>query len=218
MYRVFKFLAGVYMGKPFITREGYDQLHKELNYLWEVKRPEITQKVSWAASLGDRSENADYHYNKRLLGQIDRRIRYLRHCMNDLQVIEYNKQQEGRVFFGAYVEIESDDDSSKLQIRIVGSDEIFGRSNCISVDAPMARALLGKAVEDDAEVVTPHGKRLWYVNKITYQKPEWFEEQPIVENSLASDDNEEVVVEEMSEEEQKKIEQEYLKTLVQENE
>lgn len=218
MYRVFKFLAGVYMGKPFITREGYDQLHKELNYLWEVKRPEITQKVSWAASLGDRSENADYHYNKRLLGQIDRRIRYLRHCMNDLQVIEYNKQQEGRVFFGAYVEIESDDDSSKLQLRIVGSDEIFGRSNCISVDAPMARALLGKSVDDDAEVVTPHGKRLWYVNKITYQKPEWFEEQPIVENSLASDDNEEVVVEEMSEEEQKKIEQEYLKTLVQENE
>lgn len=218
MYRVFKFLAGVYMGKPFITREGYDQLHKELNYLWEVKRPEITQKVSWAASLGDRSENADYHYNKRLLGQIDRRIRYLRHCMNDIQVIEYNKQQEGRVFFGAYVEIESDDDSSKLQIRIVGSDEIFGRSNCISVDAPMARALLGKSVDDDAEVVTPHGKRLWYVNKITYQKPEWFEEQPIVENSLASDDNEEVVVEEMSEEEQKKIEQEYLKTLVQENE
>lgn len=218
MYRVFKFLAGVYMGKPFITREGYDQLHKELNYLWEVKRPEITQKVSWAASLGDRSENADYHYNKRLLGQIDRRIRYLRHCMNDLQVIDYNKQQEGRVFFGAYVEIESDDDSSKLQIRIVGSDEIFGRSNCISVDAPMARALLGKSVDDDAEVVTPHGKRLWYVNKITYQKPEWFEEQPIVENSLASDDNEEVVVEEMSEEEQKKIEQEYLKTLVQENE
>lgn len=218
MYRVFKFLAGVYMGKPFITREGYDQLHKELNYLWEVKRPEITQKVSWAASLGDRSENADYHYNKRLLGQIDRRIRYLRHCMNELQVIEYNKQQEGRVFFGAYVEIESDDDSSKLQIRIVGSDEIFGRSNCISVDAPMARALLGKSVDDDAEVVTPHGKRLWYVNKITYQKPEWFEEQPIVENSLASDDNEEVVVEEMSEEEQKKIEQEYLKTLVHENE
>lgn len=206
------------MGKPFITREGYDQLHKELNYLWEVKRPEITQKVSWAASLGDRSENADYHYNKRLLGQIDRRIRYLRHCMNDLQVIEYNKQQEGRVFFGAYVEIESDDDSSKLQIRIVGSDEIFGRSNCISVDAPMARALLGKSVDDDAEVVTPHGKRLWYVNKITYQKPEWFEEQPIVENSLASGDNEEVVVEEMSEEEQKKIEQEYLKTLVHENE
>ena len=86
------------MGKPFITREGFDYLHKELDYLWEVKRPEITQKVSWAASLGDRSENADYHYNKRLLAQIDRRIRYLRHCLADLQVIEYNKQQDDPAF------------------------------------------------------------------------------------------------------------------------
>lgn len=205
------------MGKPFITREGYEQLRKELDYLWEVKRPDVTQKVSWAASLGDRSENADYHYNKRLLGQIDRRIRYLRHCMNDLQVIEFNKQQEGRVFFGAYVEIESDEDESKLQIRIVGSDEIFGRSNCISVDAPMARALLGKSVDDCAEVVTPKGKKIWYINKISYQKPEWFKDQAIVENALASDDEAEVVIEEMSADDIKKIEQEYLKTLVSED-
>ena len=205
------------VGKPFITREGYEQLRKELDYLWEVKRPDVTQKVSWAASLGDRSENADYHYNKRLLGQIDRRIRYLRHCMNDLQVIEFNKQQEGRVFFGAYVEIESDEDESKLQIRIVGSDEIFGRSNCISVDAPMARALLGKSVDDCAEVVTPKGKKIWYINKISYQKPEWFKDQAIVENALASDDEAEVVIEEMSADDIKKIEQEYLKTLVSED-
>ena len=202
------------MGKPFITREGYDQLHKELDYLWEIKRPEITQKVSWAASLGDRSENADYHYNKRLLAQIDRRIRYLRHCLNDLQVVEYNKQQEGRVFFGAYVEIEADDDGSLMQIRIVGSDEIFGRSNCISVDAPMARALLGKGIDDCGDVVTPKGTRTWFINKISYNKPEWFEEQEIVENSLSSQDEGEVDVEEISEDEQKKIEQEYLKTLV----
>lgn len=202
------------MAKPFITREGFEQLHKELDFLWEVKRPEITQKVSWAASLGDRSENADYHYNKRLLGQIDRRIRYLRYCLNDLQVIEFNKQQEGKVFFGAYVEIEAEDDGTLMQIHIVGHDEIFGRPNCISVDAPMARALLGKAMDDDADVVTPLGKRTWIVNKISYAKPQWFEEMPIIENSLASDEDEEVVVEEMSEEEQKKIEQEYLKTLV----
>lgn len=202
------------MGKPFITREGYDQLHKELDYLWEIKRPEITQKVSWAASLGDRSENADYHYNKRLLAQIDRRIRYLRHCLNDLQVVEYNKQQEGRVFFGAYVEIEADDDCSLMQIRIVGSDEIFGRSNCISVDAPMARALLGKGIDDCGDVVTPKVTRTWFINKISYNKPEWFEEQKIVENSLSSQDEGEVDVEEISEDEQKKIEQEYLKTLV----
>ena len=183
------------MGKPFITREGYDQLHKELDYRCSVKRPDVTQKVSWAASLGDRSENADYHYNKRLLGQIDRRIRYLRHCLSDLQVIEHDKQQDGRVFFGAYVEIQADDDDSIMQIHI-------------------AKALLGKSVDDDAEVVTPRGKRTWFVNKIAYEKPEWFEELPIVENSLAQDDNEEVVVEELSADDQKKIEQEYLKTLV----
>ena len=177
------------MGKPFITREGFEQLHKELDYLWEVKRPEITQKVSWAASLGDRSENADYHYNKRLLGQIDRRIRYLRHCLNDLQVIEYNKQQEGRVFFGAYVEIESEEGDNLMQIHIVGSD-------------------------DEAVVQTPLGKKTWFVNKISYTKPDWFEDMPIVENSLSSDDNEDVQIEEISEEDQKKIEQEYLKTLV----
>lgn len=87
------------MKLPYITRDGYDQLHKELDYLWNVKRPDVTAKVSWAASLGDRSENADYHYNKRLLAQIDRRVRFLRHCLNDLQVVEYNRQQEGKVFF-----------------------------------------------------------------------------------------------------------------------
>lgn len=203
------------MGKPFITRAGYDQLHAELDYLWQVKRPEITQKVSWAASLGDRSENADYHYNKRLLGQIDRRIRYLRHCMNDLQVIEYNVQQKGKVFFGAYVEIEADDDGSLLKIRIVGGDEIFGRSNYISIDSPMARALLGKAEGDDAEVMTPKGKRLWYVNRISYTSPEWFCEEPIVDHQMQADDDTEVVEEApLSAEEQKRIEQEYLKTLV----
>ncbi len=203
------------MGRPFITREGYDQLHKELDYLWNVKRPEITQKVSWAASLGDRSENADYHYNKRLLGQIDRRIRYLRHCMNDLQVITFNKQQEGKVFFGAYVEIEADDDGTLMQLRIVGGDEIFGRSNYISVDSPMSKALLGKQEGDDATVHTPKGNRIWYVNKIAYKSPAWFTEQPIQDHVMKSDDDaDDGPIEEISEEEQKKIEQEYLATLM----
>ena len=158
------------MGKPYITREGYDLLHEELDYLWLEKRPDVTQKVSWAASLGDRSENADYQYNKRLLAQIDRRIRYLRGCMNNLQVVEYNHQQDGKVFFGAYVEIEADDDESLMQVRIVGGDEIFGRTNYISVDSPMAKALLGKAEGDDASVHTPKGARIWYINRIAYHK------------------------------------------------
>ncbi|MBO6258270.1 MAG: transcription elongation factor GreB [Succinivibrio sp.] len=204
------------MGKPFVTREGYDQLRKELDYLWNTKRPEITQKVSWAASLGDRSENADYHYNKRLLAQIDRRIRYLRHCMNDLQVITYNPQQAGKVYFGAYVEIEADDDESLMAIRIVGGDEIFGRSNYISVDAPMSKALLGKAEGDEAVVQTPRGTRLWYVNRISYEVPDWFEEQPLLDHVMSSDDDNESDenTEEISEEERKKIEQEYLESLI----
>ena len=87
------------MGKPYITREGYDALHEELDFLWLTKRPEVTQKVSWAASLGDRSENADYQYNKRLLAQIDRRIRYLRSCLNKLQVVEYKSRRTMTVLY-----------------------------------------------------------------------------------------------------------------------
>ncbi len=203
------------MKLPYITRDGYDQLHKELDYLWNVKRPDVTAKVSWAASLGDRSENADYHYNKRLLGQIDRRIRFLRHSLNDLQVCEYNRQQEGKVFFGAYVEIEADDDGTVMQIRIVGGEEIFGRSNYISIDSPMAKALLGKAQDDEAVVKTPKGDRLWYVNKISYKSPEWFIEEDIVDNYMRDENTEDdAPVKELSPEEEKEIEQEYLKTLV----
>lgn len=203
------------MKLPYITRDGYDQLHKELDYLWNVKRPDVTAKVSWAASLGDRSENADYHYNKRLLGQIDRRIRFLRHSLNDLQVCEYNRQQEGKVFFGAYVEIEADDDGTIMQIRIVGGEEIFGRSNYISIDSPMAKALLGKSQDDEAVVKTPKGDRLWYVNKISYKSPEWFVEEDIVDNYMRDENTEDdAPVKELSPEEEKEIEQEYLKTLV----
>ena len=203
------------MGKPYITRQGYDALHAELDFLWLTKRPEVTQKVSWAASLGDRSENADYQYNKRLLAQIDRRIRYLRKCMNNLQVIEHSSQQDGRVFFGAYVEIEADDDESLLQVRIVGGDEIFGRSNYISVDSPMARALLGKSEGDEATVITPKVPRLWYVNKISYVKPDWFTEQKLVTHEIEPDDEDIAAdVEAAADLDPKEIEQEYLKSMM----
>ena len=203
------------MKLPYVTRDGYDQLHREWDYLWNVKRPDVTAKVSWAASLGDRSENADYHYNKRLLGQIDRRIRFLRHTLNDLQVVEYNRQQEGKVFFGAYVEIEADEDGTIMQIRIVGGEEIFGRTNYISIDSPMAKALLGKSQDDEAVVKTPKGDRIWYVNKIAYKCPDWFTEQKIFDTYMQDDNSEDTSqLQEFSEEEEKEIEQEYLKTLV----
>lgn len=203
------------MGKPYITREGYDLLHEELDYLWLTLRPEVTQKVSWAASLGDRSENADYQYNKRLLAQIDRRVRYLRGCMNKLQVVEFNPQQQGKVYFGAYVEIEADDDESIMKVRIVGGDEIFGRNNYISIDSPMARALLGKAEGDDATVLTPKGNRIWYVNKIAYRKPEWFTEEKVHKHNIeVNEEDIEKDVENAEGLDPKAIEQEYLKTLM----
>ena len=101
------------------------------------------RKVAWAASLGDRSENADYQYNKKRLREIDRRVRYLRKCLEELGIVDYAPAQEGKVFFGAWVEVENDEGETK-RFRIVGYDEIFERKDYISIDSPMARALLKK--------------------------------------------------------------------------
>lgn len=155
------------MKAKLITREGYEALQTELNYLWKEYRPEITRKVTWAASLGDRSENADYQYNKKILREIDRRVRYLRKRLDELQIVDYSPQQAGKVFFGAWVEIANDDGEEK-RFRIVGVDEIYGRSDYISIDSPMARALLKKSVDDEAIVPTPSGEKVWYVNAISY--------------------------------------------------
>lgn len=156
------------MKSELITREGYESLQKELDYLWRVKRPDITQKVSWAASLGDRSENADYHYNKKLLREIDRRVRYLRKRIDEVKVVDYSPQQDGKVFFGAWVEIENEDGDVK-RFRIVGPDEIYSRKDYISIDSPMARCLIKKEIDDEAVVDTPAGKKTWYVNMISYK-------------------------------------------------
>ncbi|PSU32952.1 transcription elongation factor GreB [Photobacterium lutimaris] len=156
------------MKTNLITREGYDKLKKELDFLWREERPEVTKKVTWAASLGDRSENADYQYNKKRLREIDRRVRYLRKRLEQVKVVDYSPQQDGKIFFGAFVEIENDDGETKA-FRIVGPDEIYGRNDYISIDSPMARALLKKEVDDEVEVNTPAGKKEWFVNSIRYQ-------------------------------------------------
>ncbi|MBU2225000.1 MAG: transcription elongation factor GreB [Gammaproteobacteria bacterium] len=155
------------MKTKLITREGFNALKAEHDELWFKKRPEVTKIVSWAASLGDRSENADYTMNKRLLRQIDSRIRYLRKRLEDLKIVDYSPQQAGRVFFGAWVEIE-DDAGQVLKFRIVGPDEIYGRTDYISIDAPMARALLKKQVDDSFVVQTPTGAKEWLVIDIQY--------------------------------------------------
>ena len=151
-----------------ITREGFTALKQELEHLWRIERPDVTKKVTWAASLGDRSENADYQYNKKRLREIDRRVRYLRKRIESVQVVDYSPQQDGRVFFGAWVTVENDDGEQK-RFRIVGGDEIYDNKQYISIDSPMARGLLKKQVDDEAVVQTPEGPATWYGASISYQ-------------------------------------------------
>lgn len=157
------------MRTPMITPEGMEKLKEELDHLWRVERPDITKKVAWAASLGDRSENADYHYNKKRLREIDRRLLYLRRCIDNFKVIEYHPHQEGKVMFGAWVEIENDR-GMKKRLRIVGYEELIGAKDVISIDSPIAQALLKKEVGDEVEVKTPAATMTWKIHKIEYQK------------------------------------------------
>lgn len=160
------------MKSLLITRKGHDLLVAELQELWHKQRPEITQKVTWAAGLGDRSENADYQYNKQLLRKIDRRVRYLGKRLEEVRIIDYSPEQADKVYFGAWVELENEQGEQK-RVRIVGVDEIYGHHpDYISIESPMARALLGKQVDDEAEVITPLGKVIWYVTKIEYEREE----------------------------------------------
>jgi transcription elongation factor GreB len=154
------------MKTQLITPEGFQGLKDELEHLWRVYRPEITKKVTWAASLGDRSENADYKENKRILRQIDSRVRFLSKCVEQLKVVHYSPEQAGKVFFGADVTIENEN-GDIMQFKIVGPEEIYNSSN-ISIDSPMARALLSKVVGDEAIVQTPNGPQEWIVNTISY--------------------------------------------------
>lgn len=156
------------MNRKLLTAEGYDKLKQELDYLHREHRPEITALVSWAASLGDRSENADYQYNKRRLREIDRRIRYLTKLFEVAERIEYNPAQDGKVFFGAWCELENDDGET-MKFRIVGDEEVYGTKDYISLRSPMARACLGKSLDDEINVRTPEGDRHWYITDIYYQ-------------------------------------------------
>jgi transcription elongation factor GreB len=156
------------MDTNLITPEGYAELQKELDYLWREERPEVTKKVQWAASLGDRSENADYQYNKKRLREIDRRVRYLRNRLSNLRIVEYNSVQEGKAYFGAWVTLINEDDEN-LSFRIVGPDEIYGKKNYVSLNAPTAKACLGKTVGDVVLVQTPESQKEWEILRIEYK-------------------------------------------------
>ena len=157
------------MKNPLVTREGYESLKEELDYLWRVERREVTAKVTWAASLGDRSENADYQYNKKRLREIDRRVRYIRKRLDELKVVDYHADQAGKAFFGAYVVL-VDDDCNKMEFRIVGVDEIYSNIGYVSINSPAAQACIGKAIDDEVEIHTPKGKKIWYIDDVSYSE------------------------------------------------
>ncbi|SDK15167.1 transcription elongation factor GreB [Ferrimonas sediminum] len=151
-----------------ITREGWNLLEQELKYLWKEERPRVTQAVQEAAALGDRSENAEYIYGKKRLREIDRRVRFLSKRMEVLRIVEPDARQEGRVFFGAWVELESEaGEHSRYQL--VGPDEFNVSEGKVSIDSPLARALLGKQVDDEVIVATPEGEQVYYINEIRYR-------------------------------------------------
>ncbi|MFT5161897.1 MAG: transcription elongation factor GreB [Alteromonadaceae bacterium] len=151
-----------------ITRPGWYKLDEELKFLWKVKRPEVTQAVTEAAALGDRSENAEYKEGKRELRSIDRRVRFLVKRLEDLKIVDYSPEQDGNVFFGAYVELENEA-AEIVHYRIVGTDEIDTKKHYITINSPVARALIGKEVGDEVSVSTPSGIKLWFINRIQYQ-------------------------------------------------
>jgi len=153
-----------------ITSEGLQKLREEHDHLWRVERPDVTAKVTWAASLGDRSENAEYHYNKKRLREIDNRLRYLIKCIDNFKIIDYHPNQEGKVNFGAWIEIKNVEKGLQKRLRIVGYEELIGNKDYISMDSPIAKALLDKSVGDEAIVKTKMGDFVWKILKIEYQK------------------------------------------------
>ena len=164
-------IAGLPAGaKNYMTPQGFERLREELMTLMRKERPEVVQVVTWAAANGDRSENGDYLYGKKRLREIDRRVRFLSKRLDVLTVVTPSKAQHGKVFFGAWVTIE-DEEGHQATYRIVGGDEFDSDHGWISVDSPLARALLGKGEGDEVTVVRPKGKAEVTVVRVTYQAP-----------------------------------------------
>ena len=152
---------------PYITPEGEKALKDELHFLWKVERPQVTQQVSAAAALGDRSENAEYIYGKKRLREIDRRVRYLRKRLDVLTVVDQLPGDTSKVYFGAWVELYQDDGST-TSYRLVGPDEIDPHRRHISIDSVLGRALLGKRLDDEVTVDTPSGQHRYEIVGVTY--------------------------------------------------
>ena len=150
-----------------ITAEGHDRLKRELDDLWRVRRPEVVHALAAAAAEGDRSENAEYTYRKKQLGEIDRRVRYLSKRLQDLRVVEGPPTDASAVYFGAWIRVESEDGESH-DYRIVGPDETDAARGWISIDSPLARAALRKREDDEFEAELPAGRMRFVVVRVSY--------------------------------------------------
>ena len=152
----------------FITPHGFARIRAEYDELFSIERPKIVETVSWAASLGDRSENADYHYGKKRLREIDRRLSYLSKVMKTAKQVDPARQeQRDAVRFGATVELADEEDERRV-ITLVGEDEADASSGQISWAAPIARALIGAKVGDERIVRLPSGEKNYEIIRISY--------------------------------------------------
>lgn len=151
-----------------ITAQGHARLKAELDELWRQRRPEVVKALAAAAAEGDRSENAEYTYRKKQLGEIDRRVRYLSKRLEVLRVVDTRPSDPEAVFFGATVELENVRSGQSHVYRIVGPDETDAAAGWISIDSPLARALLKKRIDDEFEVELPSGRQGFAIVAIDY--------------------------------------------------
>jgi transcription elongation factor GreB len=156
-------------GSRYSTPEGAQRLRDELDQLWRVQRPQVTRAVQEAAAQGDRSENAEYTYGKRQLREIDRRVRFLRKRLEGMVVVSRPPDDRSRIFFGAWVTVE-DERGEEQSFRIVGPDELDPARRYVSMDAPLARALLGKRIDAEVTIETPGGTKGYVVTAIRYEE------------------------------------------------
>lgn len=155
-------------GTALVTREGRARLKAELDDLWRVQRPGVVRALAAAAAEGDRSENAEYTYRKKQLAGIDRRVRYLGKRLQVLKVVDTVPSDPDAVFFGATVELERTDGGSLCRYRIVGPDETDAKLGHISIDSPLARAMLKKRVDDAFEAELPGGTARYVIVSVEY--------------------------------------------------
>jgi transcription elongation factor GreB len=151
-----------------VTQEGRARLKAELDALWRVRRPEVVKALAAAAAEGDRSENAEYTYRKKQLGEIDRRVRYLSKRLQVLRVVDTRPSDRDAVFFGAYIEVENVASGETARYRIVGPDETDAKLGWISIDSPLARAMLKKRIDDEFEALLPGGPVRYVIVDVEY--------------------------------------------------